>query len=295
MNVLSLCDGISCLRIALQRGGHKVDKYFASEIKKSAIKCSKDNWNDIIQVGDVTKLHFKDGYLYNNDSKWYVGQVDLVAFGSPCQSFSNINIWNDKEHYGLNGKSKLFFECLRVLKEVNPKYFLFENVKMKKDAKAMLDKYMGVKGILIDSRLVSYQKRARYYWTNIPNVTVPEDKHISFQDYIDKDTTETKLSYSKSYIKMWKPNNDRATLRVCRDITYSDKVDCITAKQQRCPNAGLIACEDFCRTLTQREQEIGQTLPVGYTKCLSYNQACDVIGNAWTVDVIVHILKGLGQ
>ena len=65
MNVLSLCDGISCLRIALQRGGHKVDKYFASEIKKSAIKCSKDNWNDIIQVGDITKLHFKDGYLYN--------------------------------------------------------------------------------------------------------------------------------------------------------------------------------------------------------------------------------------
>ena len=166
---------------------------------------------------------------------------------------------------------------------------------MKKDAKSMLDKHMGVKGILIDSRLVSYQKRARYYWTNIPNVTVPEDKHISFQDYIDKNTTETKLSYSKSYIKMWRPNNDRATLRVCRDITYSDKVDCITTKQQRCPNAGLIACEDFCRTLTQREQEIGQTLPVGYTKCLSYNQASDVIGNGWTVDVIVHILKGLEQ
>ena len=77
------------------------------------------------------------------------------------------------------------------------------------------------------------------------------------------------------------------------DVKYADKIDCITAKQQRCPNAGLIACEDFCRTLTQREQEIGQTLPVGYTKCLSYNQACDVIGNAWTVDVIVHILNGL--
>ena len=75
----------------------------------------------------------------------------------------------------------------------------------------------------------------------------------------------------------------------------SDKVNCITARQTRCPNAGLITCEDFCRTLTQREQEIGQTLPEGYTKCLSYNQASDVIGNGWTVDVIVHILKGLEQ
>ena len=290
MNVLSLCDGISCLRIALQRGGHKVDKYFASEIKKSAIKCSKDNWNDIIQVGDITKLHFKDGYLYNDSTKWYVGKFDLVAFGSPCQSFSSANVHNDKEHYGLNGKSKLFFECLRVLKEVNPKYFLFENVKMKKDAKSMLDKYMGVNGILINSNLVSYQNRARYYWTNIPNVTIPEDKHISFQDYIDRNTTETKLPYSKSYIKMWEGGNSGF---VCKDITHSDKVNCITARQTRCPNAGLIACEDFCRTLTQREQEIGQTLPVGYTKCLPYNQASDVIGNGWTVDVIVHILKGL--
>ena len=273
-------------------GGHKVDKYFASEIKKSAIKCSKDNWNDIIQVGDITKLHFKDGYLYNDSTKWYVGKFDLVAFGSPCQSFSSANIHIDKEHYGLNGKSKLFFECLRVLKEVNPKYFLFENVKMKKDAKSMLDKYMGVNGILINSNLVSYQNRARYYWTNIPNVTIPEDKHVSFQDYIDRNTTETKLPYSKSYIKMWEHGNSEF---VCKDITYSDKVNCITAKQKRCPNAGLIACEDFCRTLTQREQEIGQTLPVGYTKCLSYNQASDVIGNGWTVDVIVHILKGIEQ
>ena len=271
-------------------GGHKVDKYFASEIKKSAIKCSKDNWNDIIQVGDITKLHFKDGYLYNDSTKWYVGKFDLVAFGSPCQSFSSANIHIDKEHYGLNGKSKLFFECLRVLKEVNPKYFLFENVKMKKDAKSMLDKYMGVNGILINSNLVSYQNRARYYWTNIPNVTIPEDKHVSFQDYIDRNTTETKLPYNKSYIKMWEHGNSEF---VCKDITYSDKVNCITAKQKRCPNAGLIACEDFCRTLTQREQEIGQTLPVGYTKCLSYNQASDVIGNGWTVDIIVHILKGL--
>ena len=77
--------------------------------------------------------------------------------------------------------------------------------------------------------------------------------------------------------------------------TNYDKVNCITARQIRCPNAGLIACEDFCRTLTQREQEIVQTLPAGYTKCLSYNQASDVIGNGWTVDVIVHILKGLEQ
>ena len=290
MNVLSLCDGISCLRIALQRGGHKVDKYFASEIKKNAIKCSKDNWDDIIQVGDVRNLHFKCGYLYNDSTKWYVGKFDLVAFGSPCQSFSSANIYNDKEHYGLNGKSKLFFECLRVLKEVNPKYFLFENVRMKKDSKSMLDKYMGVNGILINSNLVSYQNRARYYWTNIPNVTIPEDKHVSFQDYIDRNTTETKLPYSKSYIKMWERGNSGF---VCKDITHSDKVNCITARQTRCPNAGLIACEDFCRTLTQREQEIGQTLPVGYTKCLSYNQASDVIGNGWTVDVIVHILKGL--
>ena len=292
MNVLSLCDGISCLRIALQRGGHKVDNYYASEIDKNAIKCSQANWNDIIQVGDVTKLHYKNGYL--NDM--YVGKIDLVAFGSPCQSFSSLSFLRNDRYYGFNGKSGLFFECLRLLHEVQPKYFLFENVwSMRKECKLDLDKYMGVEGILINSNLVSYQNRKRYYWTNIP-FKIPEDKHISFQDYIEKDKDicrKYKLPKKKHYIKMWANGNGKTKYYGCKNVTHLDKISTVNTVQKSFPNAGLVECEDFCRILTRRELEQAQTLPVGYTNCLSYYQAGKVIGNGWTVDVIENILRGI--
>ena len=284
MNVLSLFDGMSCGQLALNKANIKYDKYYASEIKKFAIELTKHHYPNTIHVGDVCKLRAKD-----------LPKIDLLIGGSPCQDFSNVKI-NGK---GLEGdKSRLFYEYLRLYNECKPKYFLLENVKMKDFSKNQLDNYLGVSGILINSSLVSYQTRARYYWTNIPNVTVPTDKNINFQDYkeTNKDICKQyKLKKTKSRLQMWNNGLASDNVRVCKNITHSHKVGCLLRKQDRSPNSGLIEFEDFCRFLTREELEQAQTVPIGYTGTLSYNQAQDVLGDGWTIDVIAHILKGLKQ
>lgn len=183
MNVLSLCDGMSCGQIAFEKLGIKVDKYYASEIKDIAIKATKHYFPDTIHIGDVTKVSYKDGVLYTEIGNFET-KIDIVIFGSPCQSFSRA-MKSDKK-IGLEDmqRSGLFFECHRVLKEVNPKYFLMENVVMKDEDEQVISNIMGVKPIRINSSLVSAQLRDRYYWTNIPNVTIPVDKGIKLQDVI---------------------------------------------------------------------------------------------------------------
>ena len=158
MNVLSLFDGMSCGRIALERLGVKVDNYYASEIDKYAIKVSQANYPDIIQVGDICNLKpedFKDIYL--------------ILAGSPCQGFS----FAGKQLAFDDPRSALFFEFIRLLKAIKPKYFLLENVRMKKEFLDVISKYMGVTPIFINSALVSAQSRQRYYWTNIPSIQQP--------------------------------------------------------------------------------------------------------------------------
>ena len=161
MKVLSLFDGLSCCRIALDRVGVTVDSYYASEIKKSAIKVTKHNYPDTIHIGDVTKVSFKDGILYTENGNYEVGHIDLLAGGSPCQDLSSMN----KKQVGLSGeKSTLFWEYARILKEVNPTYFLLENVGSMPYSDAMeITKEMGVDGIRINSSLVSDQLRDRKY------------------------------------------------------------------------------------------------------------------------------------
>lgn len=286
MKVLSLFDGMSCGRIALDRAQIPIERYYASEIKKSAIQVSQHNWDDITHVGDVTALRGED-----------FKDIDLLIGGSPCQDFSIANAMK-ADRAGLEGtKSKLFYEYLRLLKEIKPKYFLLENVKMKPEAKKQLDDYLGVEGVLIDSQLVSFQKRPRVYWTNIPNLTIPEDRHVSFQDHRSVDLEYErlfKLKPTPSRIKMWNNGEGRSnSMTSCANVTHADKVFCLTRKQDRSPNSGLVALDDFCRYLTREELEKAQTVPVGYTNCLSYLQAQDVLGDGWTVDVIAHIFKGL--
>ena len=300
ITVLSLFDGISCGRIALERAKVKVNHYFASEIKKCAIKCSSVNYPDIIQIGDVRKVHYSNGYLFTEKGQFCVGKIDLLIGGSPCQDFSNAaSRWHKEENgqYGLQGsKSSLFYEYIRLKEEIQPKYFLLENVRMKDSAKKELDAYMGVEGIYINSDLLSYQHRARFYWTNIPDVTIPEDKGINFQDYKSKNKVEleeAKLNRTPSREKMWNNGQGSNSLKSCANVTDKTKIGCLTRKQDRCPNSGLIAYKDFARYLTRSEIEQAQTLPVGYTSMLTYNQMQDVCGDGWTVDVIAHIFKGL--
>lgn len=212
-----------------------------------------------------------------------------------CQSFSVLS-----DQSGLNGKSRLFYEYLRLLNEIkqyNPDLiFLLENVKMKKEYKLNLDNYLQTTGVPICSSLVSYQKRSRFYWSNKP-FTIPEDKNISFQSFKDNSQELDYLKLKpecKSYIKMWANGEGNNSIAGgCANITNSDKIYCLTTKQDRSPNSGLIAYKDFCRYLTQEELEQAQTLPKGYTSSLSYNQACAVLGNGWTVDIIKHILDDI--
>lgn len=296
MKVLSLFDGMSCGQIALDKLGIKFDgvnnKYFASEIKKHAINVTKHNYPNTIHIGDVTKISYKDGTLYTENGERKVGKIDLLMGGSPCQDFSLLKA-NGK---GLEGdKSKLFYEYLRLLKEINPKYFLLENVKMKEASKNQLDEYLKVEGMEINSRLVSFQNRPRFYWSNL-DFTIPEDRHISFQFYKDIDfeyCNQFKVNKTPSRERMWNNGNGRKSIGNCHNVTFSDKVYCITRKQDRAPNSGLVEHGDFCRYLTRRELELAQTVPVGYTDILSYSQAQDVLGDGWTVDVITHILKNI--
>ena len=180
MNVLSLFDGISCGYEALKRANIKVDKYFASEIDKYAIQVSMKNHPDIIQIGDVTKLDLSN-----------LPKIDLLIGGSPCQGFSNAG----KRLNFDDPRSKLFFRYVEILKQVKPKYFLLENVRMKKEWCDIITEHVGVEPILINSSLVSAQNRKRLYWTNIEGITQPEDKGIMLRDVLEPKVNE------KYYVK----------------------------------------------------------------------------------------------
>lgn len=295
MNILSVCDGMSCGMLALDRAEIDVTNYYASEIKKQAITVSKDNYPGIIRLGNLLDWRSWDMAWHDSGLVWK--DIDLIIGGTPCQDFSLLKV--DGE--GLLGdKSKLFYEFLAILKIVkvfNPKVkFLLENVKMKKESEQQLNDYLGVKGIHINSKLVSFQNRPRIYWTNIPGAKVPEDRNINFQDFKDTDfdyCSKFKVNRTPSRERMWSNGEGRNNIGSCANITDSKKIFTLTRKQDRCPNSGLIAHDDFCRYLSRRELELAQTVPEGYTNSVSYNQAQDLLGDGWTIDVIVGLFKGL--
>lgn len=176
MNVLSLFDGLSCGNIALEKAGIKVDNYYASEIDQYAIKIANKNYPSIIQLGDVLDVKGKD-----------LPKIDLLIGGSPCQDLSFAG-----KGKGLEGdRSSLFYQYFRLLEECKPKYFLLENVKMKKEYQDVISNLLGIQPIKINSSLVSAQNRVRLYWTNIPNVTQPEDKGILLKDILESNPDQS--------------------------------------------------------------------------------------------------------
>ena len=187
MNVLSLFDGISCGRVALERAGIKVDNYYASEIDKNAIQISQKNYPDIIHFGSVVDL---DGLMFHGES---YPRIDLLIGGFPC---TNLSIAK-KNREGLKGsESGLFYEMVRIHKETNPKWFIYENVaSMAKDQKDLITSVLGVEPIKIDASLVSAQQRKRLFWTNIPGITQPEDKHIYLKDIIESGEAVKEKAY----------------------------------------------------------------------------------------------------
>jgi len=268
INVLSLFDGMSCGQIALEKTGIKVKNYFASEIDEYAIKIAQKNYRDTIQLGDITKLN-----------GFGLPKIDLLMGGSPCQSFSNIG-----DGSGFDGKSKLFFEFIRILNEVKPKYFLLENVVMKKEWQDKISELVGCEPIKINSDIFSAQNRPRLYWTNIPNISLPKGKNLVISDVIKPNFSS---KYPK-YLDMDFSGKKRKDLLK----TYDQVSRCLTATMYK----GQVT--SFCKNYsgdvyryTPEDCEALQTVPKGYTEGVSNTQRYRMLGNGWTVDVIAHIFK----
>jgi site-specific DNA-cytosine methylase len=272
MKVLSLFDGISCGQIALERANVKVEIYYASEIDNYAIKITQKNYPNTIQLGDVTKV--------KGDT---IGEIDLLIGGSPCQGFSFAG-------KGLNfedKRSKLFFEFVRLLKETNPKYFLLENVRMKKEFQDVISEYLGVKPIEINSSEFSAGLRPRLYWTNIP-ILKWNVNNVKLKDILEKDVDE-KYFISKAKEKFIKRHNVK--LQYPRDKAFTIPAQFWKQGKQECRN--LILDKGRWRRFTPLEVERINTLPDNYTSGLSDTQRYTTCGNGWTVEVIAHIFKQL--
>jgi DNA (cytosine-5)-methyltransferase 3A len=278
MNVLSLFDGMSCGQIALNRAGIKYDKYFASEIDKYAIQVTQHNYPETIQIGDILDVKGND-----------LPKIDIMFGGSPCQGFS----FAGKRLNFEDPRSKLFFEFVRLKEELNPKYFLLENVKMKKEHEQVITEHMGVEPIRINSNLVSAQSRERLYWTNIPGIEQPEDKGILVKDIIDytgehktlpPKTIEAQLYYAKNY----KATGKAPTLT--RELAHGWGKN-ITPKCYL--EIKAVTGED--RLFSPLECERLQTVPDNYSSIVSNTQRFNLLGNGWTVDVITHIFKNISQ
>ena len=288
MNVLSLCDGMSCGQIALERAGIKIDTYYASEIADYSIKITQKNYPNTIQIGDMTKLT-------EGDLNKFKG-IDLLLSGTPCKSLS---IANTKEYEkGLNGSSKLFFDFVKIKNYIKPQYFLFENVaSMTEENKNIISKLLGVKPIRINSNLVSAQDRDRYYWTNIKVDYLPNDKNIVLKDImLNTEEVEDKYWYKQDFDFHGLDKKVCATLNLKRhDIlkrVYNPNFKCATLTACRGGNLQKKVYQDNrCRKLTPLEYERLQTVPERYTEGVSMTNRYNMLGDGWTVDVISHILS----
>lgn len=270
INVLSLFDGMSCGQIALERAGINVNKYFASEIDKDAMKVTQANYPSTIQLGSV---EFVTKQMINNN-------IDLLIGGSPCQGFS----FAGKQLNFNDDRSRLFFEFVRLLKELNPKYFLLENVKMKKEYQDVISGYLSCEPIEISSSKFIPHNRKRLYWTNI-EVKQPEQKEWNINDFIDGEGFATSCGIDRVFKK--KDVFNTLTATYWKGIRGSSR-PAISVRE------GFLDCDrEAHRMLTPTECERLQTVPIGYTDCVSKTQRYKMLGNGWTVDVIVHILKNI--
>ena len=284
MNVLSLFDGMSCGQIALDKLGIKVDNYFASEIDKYAIQVTQKNYPNTIQIGSVVDVKGED-----------LPKIDLLIGGSPCQGFS---ISGNRLNFD-DDRSKLFFEFVRLLQEVNPKYFLLENVgSMDSNIRDKISDILGCKPLHINSKLITAQHRNRYYWTNIPQSNIIE-KDVKFKDILEFDV-DNKYYYSEKVLSRLNLENIRRAGKAgykCKGIEVDKSAPIVARhyKGMQSQHYPVIKEVDGFRKLTPIECERLQTVPDNYTDCVSDTQRFKMIGNGWTVDVIAHIFKNIKQ
>lgn len=293
-NVLSLFDGISGLQLSLKKAAIKIDKYYAAEIDDSAIQITKKNFPNTVQVGDVLNITRQD-----------LPQIWLLSAGSPCQNFSFAGKRNGmitkekievtslsqylklkKQKFQFDGESYLFWEFIRLLKELKPKYFLLENVKMEPKWAYIISRETGVLPLKINSSLLTAQNRERWYWTNIPEASIPKDKNVLLSDVIPGAITGAGIR-GRKLKKTDKKHTPTLTYR--KDC----KANCITTKRVNC--AFILLKNHTRRLISINEAEALQSLPKNYTKVkgVTDTKRYKGIGNGWTIDVIVHLLKPL--
>ena len=289
--VLSLFDGMSCWRLALERAWIPVRRYFASEIDKYAIQIATKNFPDIHQIGNAEwvevfyTLTWGIDHWYRIKSEWsyyrlWSWWLDLLIGGSPCQWFSNAG-------KGLNfedSRSKLFFEFVRILNEAKPRYFLLENVKMKKEWQNIISEHLfGIQPVEIDSALVSAQRRKRLYrvWKRNEDwsysqvvVSQPIDKGIFLRD--STLYGENKIWQYPRWFNEWWIKEGKSTTLSSHWWQY---------------NNFIVGDMTWLRSITPIECERLQTLPDDYTAGVSNSQRYKMLGNGWTVDVIAHIFR----
>ena len=318
MNVLSLFDGISCARVAIIRAGIPIRKYYASEIDPHAITVSTRNFPDTIHLGDV-KTITKESIPVD---------IDLLIGGSPCLDLS-IAKANRKGLEG--DQSSLFYEYARILREIKPRFFILENVaSMPSKDREIITREMGVQPILIDAALVSAQSRKRLFWTNIPVPTLPKDRGILLKDVLQSDgevddrfITKNKKSFclTASYsatsvgeksIQHSAEKKKRTVVRIGRDVgrrlnengTREDgnksipiqrrielREDEKTGTLTSVLKDNLVVSPSRIRKLTPIECERLQSLPDNYTEGVPITHRYRCLGNAFNVEVIVHLLK----
>lgn len=286
LRVLSLFDGISCGRIAFEKAEIPIEVYYASEIDKYAIAVTQKNYPDTIQVGDIREL----------DGTEFEGKIDILIGGSPCQNFSSLG-----DRKGLSGeKSSLFYEYVRILEEVKPKYFLLENnANMPKKAKEIISEMLGVEPIRINSKKFVQQNRDRYYWTNLhviepifiqnpyKNILEENREEIELVPFVENKLPLIKEKYG--YIpEKFNPYN----LAEIKDI-----FPCLTAQgnSQTKSSTVIIYKDGKYSKLSPIECERLQCLPDNYTDNIPMSKRFKVIGNGWTVDVIKYLFSFLKE
>ena len=343
-NVLSLFDGISCGRLALHRAQIPVHSYFASEVEPVAIKIATTRNPDIIEIGDVMKVHYdsRTGYLHTENGDYYIGKIHLLIGGSPCTDFSSIGYakgmmsgsveittldqYLELKEQGVTfeGQSFLFWEYARLLREVQPDYFLLENVVMAKKWQAVIDEALGIEPIRINSSLMSAQNRPRLYWTNIKGIEIPEDKNILLTDILSDDASIDDISHCKTVQRNMQRLLDKyGYIPECFNAYNANLIkdkacalsrgsmvtsSCATLLYVKTENGVHIVKDGILdniyptkledgrynlRKLSIKEMERLQTLPDDYTNVdgVGTQKRSAAIGNGWTVDVIAYILS----
>lgn len=309
--VLSLCDGISTGQQVLKELGIKVDKYYASEIEKTAISVTQFHFPETIQIGDMTKIKYENGILKTEIGDFVESKIDLILSGTPCVSFS---VAGKKDNMkGISGY--LFYEFVRILKEINPTYFFFENVKMKEEVAQEINKALNVEYISLNSVLFSCQIRKRYYWTNIVDRETCL-KNIEKKNYCIQDILENKdfdIPCDEIFkISPYFPIHSYEDVICINPRVEKFRKNSKSVKQQTNQRSRIYditgKCPTICaslydlkitenhktyRKLTIIECERLQGLPDNYTSLLTKYSAGKALGNGWQLDTVKHILKFL--